>query len=424
MKNKKVYFLIIFILLISVSIGYAISAWNIQTLTINSDISLIGSKWNIKMSTVENNLDNITNISIDKTSNELTKTKYKFDVRLKEINDEYIFDINLENAGKIDGEIESIKYFVDDLMVKQISKTDSVVNEYLQDDYLTFGITYWDNVEVKPGDLFKTLTQDKITVTVKYLFDQTIDYSAIDKDISLSFEINYKEKTATAKEREHALDKNVKLGDYISINPFNDGSTNNSIELSSTITGTDNNQTLELDNFNTWRVINIDNDNKTLDLISENVSSNSFSIKGETGFINYVNILNGISEKYSLDNELILSARIFGNNGQKAILSSKDDEANNEKLYESDYAHTNETLRTLIATKNDGSTSMYGVSSRFKNEDGYGIYFINNSGVLSQGILLDENEHEIEINNRLIITIKSDVLAKNDGTIGSPYSFN
>ena len=175
MKNKNVYFLIIFILIISVSIGYAINMWSMQTLSIYSDISLIGSDWNIKLNTVENNLDNISNIEITKSSNNLTKTKYKFDVRLKEINDVYSFDIVLENAGKKDGEIESINYYIDDILIKKISSTDNVINEYLQQDYLDFSLFYWDEIDVKPGDLLKVLTKDKLTVSVKYKFNDLID---------------------------------------------------------------------------------------------------------------------------------------------------------------------------------------------------------------------------------------------------------
>lgn len=421
MKNKNVYFLIIFILIISVSIGYAINMWSMQTLSIYSDISLIGSDWNIKLNTVENNLDNISNIEITKSSNNLTKTKYKFDVRLKEINDVYSFDIDLENAGKKDGEIESINYYIDDILIKKISSTDNVINEYLQQDYLDFSLFYWDEIDVKPGDLLKVLTKDKLTVSVKYKFNDLIDYSAINKDVSLSFEINYKDKTPTAKEREHYLNKNVKLGDYISFNPFVENSTNNTIELSNTLTGTDDNQLLNLDSFNTWRVINVDSENNEVDLISDNVSTNSFIIKGETGFINYVNILNMISSKYSLDKETVKNARIFGNRGQKEVLTDKDDEDNNDQLYDYDYVHANGALMSLIANKKDGLLSSYAVSSRYKNDDGYGIYLINDSGQLDHAILLDENEHEINVNNRLIITIKSDILVKNEGTIGSPY---
>ena len=278
MKRKKIYLLVILILFLSVSIGYAISSWNMQTLSIHSDISLVGSDWNIKMSPIENDLENITNVTVEKSTNTLTKTKYKFDVKLKDINDEYTFDINLENVGKNDGEIESVIYYIDDILIKKISKEENIINEYLQDDYLDFKVTYWDGIELNPGDLIKVLTNDKLTAKVKYMFNESIDYSAVDKDVSLSFEINYKQKTNTAKERNHGLKENVKLGDYLSIDPFNNESTNNVVTLSTSETGLDEESTITLENFNTWRVINIDNENNKIELVSNYVSTNVYNL--------------------------------------------------------------------------------------------------------------------------------------------------
>ena len=81
-----------------------------------------------------------------------------------------------------------------------------------------------------------------------------------------------------------------------------------------------------------------------------------------------------ISDKYSLDNELIESTRLFGFNGQKEVLDSLNDEANNEQLYETDYALITTSIETLIATNESGLTSPYGVSSRYKDDDSYGVY--------------------------------------------------
>ena len=156
-----------------------------QTLSIHSDISLVGGDWNIKLSNKDIEYDNITNIEVSKSSNTLTKTKYSFDLRLKDINDKYIIDLDIENSGKTDGEIDNVKLYVNDNLIRTIDENGMTNTNYLENKYLSYQLKYWDNIELSQGDLLTVMNKDSLRVEVDYLFDETVDYAMIDKDLTL-----------------------------------------------------------------------------------------------------------------------------------------------------------------------------------------------------------------------------------------------
>jgi len=84
-----------------------------------------------------------------------------------------------------------------------------------------------------------------------------------------------------------------------------------------TYTGYSSSQTIYPSELNLWRVLNV-NDDGTIDLISEYVSSTNVFFRGRKGYLNLVGYLNVLAEQYETegitDDED--GSRYFGYNGQ------------------------------------------------------------------------------------------------------------
>ncbi len=166
-----------------------------------------------------------------------------------------------------------------------------------------------------------------------------------------------------------------KLGDYISLTPT---TTTYIVKPGSWLETILNPQEL-----NIWRVISI-NEDGTLDIISENVSSETISFYGASDYRKYVNTLNTIASKYENSNYTI-GSRYFGYNGQIETLSSikggmppwdcstnescspSEIEGGGDMLYERDYNLVKEALGTLEATIAGSNTKTldYFTASRY-----------------------------------------------------------
>ena len=83
-----------------------------------------------------------------------------------------------------------------------------------------------------------------------------------------------------------------KLGDYVNMTP-----TKTSFTVPMTLTGYTSDQTINPSELNLWRVIKI-NDNGTVEMVSEYVSSTKIFYRGQIGFTNYVGTLNYIAKQY------------------------------------------------------------------------------------------------------------------------------
>ena len=171
------------------------------------------------------------------------------------------------------------------------------------------------------------------------------------------------------------------LGDYISYTPAKTSYTTDTSKTGDTST-----QNINPSELNLWRVLSI-NDDGTVDLISENVSSTAVTFTGLTGYKNFVGYLNVLASQYETEG-ITVGSRHFGYSNQTEYITSdtyfvnpapwtcstggscspKPDDyesyGGGDTGYLDDYNLVNTVLGTRIANKVDGPASIYWMASR------------------------------------------------------------
>ncbi len=210
----------------------------------------------------------------------------------------------------------------------------------------------------------------------------------------------------------------LKVGDYISMTP-----TSTSYTVASSVTGNDTDQTINPSELNLWRVIK-KNDNGTVDVISENVSTNEIYFKGETGYLNLVGTLNAIASQYG-NTSYVSSTRSMGFSNQTEVCESID-ACLADTGYETDVNLVSTALGSLIGNDSNGVADAYWIASRNTNENTQNGRFINATGVVSdEQITGDGASYSNAIKIRPILTLKSNLkIASGDGaSSATAYTF-
>ncbi len=166
------------------------------------------------------------------------------------------------------------------------------------------------------------------------------------------------------------------LGDYVSMTPTKSSYTTDTSKTGYTSTQTINPQELSL-----WRVIKL-NDDGTVEMISEYVSSVAVYFKGQTGYQNLVGYLNVLASQYE-NSTYTKGSRYFGYNGQTEYItdtskftnpapwtsstgsSTVESQGGGDTLYTTDYNLINTVLGTKVAAKPGGSSASYWIASRY-----------------------------------------------------------
>lgn len=165
------------------------------------------------------------------------------------------------------------------------------------------------------------------------------------------------------------------LGDYVSMTP-----TKSSYTTDKSKTGCSSTETINPQELNLWRVISI-NDDGTVEMISEHVSSTEVYFSGQTGYQNLVGYLNVLASQYE-NSTYTTGSRYFGYNGQTEYItdtskftnpapwtsstgnSTVESQGGGDTLYQKDYALITTVLGTTRATNLNGSSSNYWIASR------------------------------------------------------------
>ena len=167
------------------------------------------------------------------------------------------------------------------------------------------------------------------------------------------------------------------LGDYVKMTP-----TKSSYTTDTSKTGYTSTQTINPQELNLWRVIKI-NDDGTVEMISEHVSSVAVYFRGQTGYQNLVGYLNVLASQYE-NSTYTKGSRYFGYNGQTEYItdttkfvnpapwtsstgsSTVESQGGGDTLYTTDYNLVNTVLGTRVATKpNSAFGSYYWMASRY-----------------------------------------------------------
>lgn len=237
----------------------------------------------------------------------------------------------------------------------------------------------------------------------------------------------------------------LKVGDYVKMTP-----TLESYETDPDYTGYSISQTINPQELNLWRVLKI-NDDGTVDLISEYVSSTEVYFTGFTGYKNFTGYLNVLASKYEND-KYTIGSRNSGYNGQTEYLSdmsyvdtttkpwSSYRDAQNyeslgggEELYRVPYNLIKEVLGTGLAYKIDGITKgTYWFSSRYYDsyyEDGwtFSLTMVSTTGNNTYYHYIDYRKPNFsfqELHNSLrpIVVLKNDINYKPaTGLVDDPF---
>ena len=234
------------------------------------------------------------------------------------------------------------------------------------------------------------------------------------------------------------------LGDYVKMTP-----TKSSYTTDTSKTGYTSTQTINPQELNLWRVIKI-NDDGTVEMISEHVSSTAVWFQGQTGYQNFVGYLNVLASQYE-NSTYTKGSRYFGYNGQTEYItdtskfvnpapwtsstgsSTVESQGGGDELYQKDYDLVKNAIGTLEATKVDGSSFDYWIASRYYSYDGatdYGLYgrVIESWGNLDYYPLYryisSFGESIANYALRPIVTLKSGLKYSGLGTEEDPYTLS
>ena len=236
----------------------------------------------------------------------------------------------------------------------------------------------------------------------------------------------------------------ISLGDYVSLTP-----TKSSYSTDTTMTGYTSSQTIYPKELNLWRVIKL-NDDGTVEMISEHVSSVEVYFRGQTGYQNFVGYLNVLASQYE-NSTYTKGSRYFGYNGQTEYITDTskftnpapwtcstgescnptESQGGGDTLYTTDYDLVNTVLGTRIATKpgvNDAS--YYWVASRYYYYSSSTYYRWNGRNASTSGSLSDNSQYYYSSSGfhtdadhsslRPIVVLKSGLKYSGIGTKESP----
>ena len=240
---------------------------------------------------------------------------------------------------------------------------------------------------------------------------------------------------------------NVMIGDYVQMTP-----TKSNYTTDKNITGYSSTQTIYPQELKLWRVIRKNQDG-TIDLVSENVSSTSVNLTGKTGYINLIAYLNTLASQYE-NSTYTVGSRYMGYNGQTETITNTilfsssgapwsssttstlnqkpegEDKGGGDTLYATDVelvkiAYGNQDNISLIAKKcndtncsNPSSIQTYWLASRYyeylneRTRFSFDSRYVNTDGLInSDDLYLHSNKNwyasNVSYALRPIITLKS-----------------
>ncbi len=238
--------------------------------------------------------------------------------------------------------------------------------------------------------------------------------------------------------------QSISLGSYVKMTP-----TKSSYTTDTSKTGYTEAQTINPQELNLWRVISL-NDDGTVEVVSEYVSSTSIYFEGQTGYQNLVGYLNVLASQYE-NSTYTKSSRHFGYNGQTEYITDTskftnpapwtcstggscnpvESQGGGDELYTKDYNLVKNVLGTTIASKPDGTAYYYWMASRYYNYSSTTNYIWNGWHVDTSGDVNYRNLYYYYRSRfysygdsrslRPILTLKSELKYSGNGTEDKPY---
>ena len=220
-QRRQMMKLLLFILLVSISMGYALLRTN---LTINGTSKIKGNTWDIHFENL-NVTDGSVELSTEDSSaviNTTTRTDITYTVTLNQPGDYYEFTVDAVNAGSIDGMVESVTSKLNDTVITTLPA------------YLDYSVSYSDGVAISPNQYLKAGETETYKVRIEFKKDiESTDLPTSVQTLTLDFGVAYIQADNTATEVEHLLN-----GIVYTVNKYDDNATNpkyNSVWLNQAI---------------------------------------------------------------------------------------------------------------------------------------------------------------------------------------------
>ena len=246
------------------------------------------------------------------------------------------------------------------------------------------------------------------------------------------------------------------VGKYVTMTP-----TATSYTIPTSVTGYTSAQTINPSELNLWRVIKV-NDDGTVEMVSDKVSSKVVTFRGKDGYINFVGGLNTIAAQYT-DGKHVLRTRHIGYSNQtetitdtsmlseapapwtKTTLSgwtatssgfteAEEAQGAGDIGYTADYQLVNAVYGSMEANNPSGTVKSYWLASRRFDYIDSTYWLFNGRCVLTSGSLSNYNlydyysgfgENSGDYAVRPIVTLKSTAeKLSGSGTSSSPYILN
>lgn len=393
-----------------------------------------------------------------------SNTNVSFDVVVETVYIEYDAGSDIEGANlypvddKSDGISKDITVKTDKVSSKPVTfnlyldLTD--VPEELMDDSFKWAI-YRDNELVASDSITKNIVEcsknntnhivlvnnETVDTTLKkYTLYLWIDGNMTNPDTMMNK--SFKVKLHADGVNSLLLKSTLSVGDYVLYTPSTTSYVIDKLE-----TGYKEEQTINPSELNLWRVLKINDDN-TIELVSEYVSSKSISFGGQTGYLNFIGCLNKLAKQYENSNYTI-GSRYLGYNGQTEYITdtskfittapwtsstldnSNESQGGGDILYTDDYNQLLTALGTRVAYKVETNTATYyWMASRYYRYASSSSYFwycrrITSSGEFHNLNLFYYNNGSFGSDSygnslRPIVILKSGLKYVGDGSIDSP----
>ena len=170
--NKKNYNVLIILLLICISIGYAVLS---TTLNINGKSTISKNTWDVHFDNVQVTDGSVEAVKIPTIEG---NTTVDFEVGLNLPGDYYEFTVDVVNNGTIDAMIESIE------------KTPELTSA--QQKYLNYIIEYQNEEQIQSNQIVNSGKFLRLKVKIEFKKDIDVsDLSEIDLSLDLSFSLNF-----------------------------------------------------------------------------------------------------------------------------------------------------------------------------------------------------------------------------------------
>ena len=195
MNNKKEKYLIVFVLLLLLGIGYAALS---STLNIIGISNIAKSNWDVHFAniTLRNESVEINTTEYpdaqESTIDVLDPTKLSYNVLLSEPGDFYEFNVDVVNDGTLDAMISAIES-----KIKIGDSNETLLTNETLPEYLLYSVTYSNGTQIDMPHELKSKDKDNLLVRIEFKKDITnAQYEeAVGKVLNFKMKINYVQST-------------------------------------------------------------------------------------------------------------------------------------------------------------------------------------------------------------------------------------